>query len=367
MFDRVDKPLLITIIVLLLGGLIIFGSAALGVLAVNEAKFYSIIKTQLIYALIGGVSALCLGVMIPHNWYQKYVYIIFGFAIFLTSLVFVPFLSVYHGGAHRWIDIGPVSFQPSEVLKFSFVLFVSYWCAKYRSYFKNWKYGLLPYAISAVVVSLLLLAQPDFGTYLVIMVASFVTYFVGGARKKHIYTLILAGVLGIVVLIALRPYMLERVKTFINSSHDPRGSSWQLNQSLIALGGGGLTGRGLGQSVQKFNYLPEPIGDSVFAVLGEELGFIGALFLLILYGIVGVRGYIISKYASLQFSRLLAIGVTTIILAQATLNIGSMLGILPLTGVPLPLVSHGGTALMVVLFELGVLLNISKSSINNYV
>jgi cell division protein FtsW len=194
------------------------------------------------------------------------------------------------------------------------------------------------------------------------MTASFVTYFVGGARKKHIYTMIAAGFIGIFLLISFRPYMLERVKTFFDSSHDPRGSSWQLNQSLIALGGGGLAGRGLGQSVQKFNYLPEPIGDSVFAVLGEELGFLGVAVLIILYGIVGIRGYVISKYAGDQFGRLLAIGIVAIILAQATLNISSMLGILPLTGVPLPLVSHGGTALMVALFELGVLLNISKQA-----
>ena len=156
--------------------------------------------------------------------------------------------------------------------------------------------------------------------------------------------------------------MLERIKTFINNTHDPRGSSWQLNQSMIALGGGGLTGRGLGQSVQKFNYLPEAIGDSVFAVAGEELGFLGVLFIIILYAIVGIRGYIISKFAPDQFGSLLALGITIIILTQATLNIGSMLGLLPLTGVPLPLISHGGTALMAALFELGVLLNISKST-----
>jgi cell division protein FtsW len=361
MFEKVDKTLLITIIVLLVSGLIIFGSAALGVLAVNEVKFYSVIKTQLVYALIGGSFALWLGAYIPYTFYKKYVYGIFGTALFITALVFVPFLSRYHGGAHRWIDLGPLSLQPSEGLKFSFVLFVAFWCSTYRSKFKNWKYGLLGYMVPALVVSLLLLAQPDFGTYLVIMTASFITYFVGGARKKHIQTLVVSGIIGVLLLIAVRPYMLERVKTFFNNTHDPRGSSWQLNQSLIALGSGGLTGRGLGQSIQKFNYLPEPIGDSIFAVLGEELGFFGALYILILYGIVGMRGYIIFNEVDDQFGRLLALGIVIIILAQATLNIGSMLGILPLTGVPLPLVSHGGTALMVALFELGVLLNISKT------
>jgi cell division protein FtsW len=209
-----------------------------------------------------------------------------------------------------------------------------------------------------------LLAQPDFGTYMVIVGASFITYFIGGARKRHIQYFLLCGIVGFLLLILVRPYMLERVKTFFNNTHDVHGSSWQLNQSLIALGGGGLTGRGLGQSVQKFNYLPEPIGDSIFAVLGEELGFIGAVYLIILYAIVSVRGYSVAKHAGDQFGRLLAVGIVSIILIQSTLNIASMLGILPLTGVPLPLVSHGGTALMVALFELGVLLNISKSSTN---
>lgn len=361
MFKNVDKILLFTIILLLISGLVIFGSAALGVLAVNEIKFYSVIKTQLIYALIGGSLALYIGATIPFEWYKKYAYAFFGLALVATTLVFVPFLSRYHGGAHRWIDLGSFSVQPSEILKFTFVLVVAYWSTQYRSKFKNWKYGLLPYLLAAGAVSVILLAQPDFGTYLVVMTASFITYFVGGARKRHIQILIAGGIMGFIVLIMLRPYMLERVKTFLNNTHDPRGSSWQLNQSLIALGNGGLAGRGLGQSVQKFNYLPEPIGDSIFAVLGEEVGFIGTLYIIILYGIVGARGYRIFKEAPEQFGRLLAIGIVSIILAQAVLNIGSMLGLLPLTGVPLPLISHGGTALMVTLFQLGVLLNISKS------
>lgn len=362
MFERADKTLLTAIVILLLSGLVFFGSAALGVLSVNEAKFYAVIKTQLVYALIGGSAALFIGSLFPYQLYRKYAYLLFGFALFITTLVFVPGLSRYHGGAQRWIDIGSFSLQPSEMIKFTFVVAVAMWCSKYRHLFRQMRYGLLPYLGAAGIVSVILLSQPDFGTYLVIMTASFITYFVGGARKKHIYTIFIVGAIGFLLLVSIRPYMLERVKTFFDSAHDPRGSSWQLNQSLIALGGGGVTGRGLGQSVQKFNYLPEPIGDSVFAVLGEELGFLGVLFLISLYGIVGWRGYVISKYAGDQFGRLLAIGIVAIILTQATLNIGSMLGILPLTGVPLPLVSHGGTALMVALFELGVLLNISKNA-----
>ena len=364
MFERVDKPLFFTILLLLSSGLIVFGSAALGVLASNEVKFFAVVKMQLIYALLGGGVALCIGAFVPYTVYRKYAYVLFAGALSITILVFIPGLSRYHGGAHRWIDIGPFSLQPSEALKFACVVIVAYWCATYRNLFKNWKYGFLPYLLTVMVVSIVLLAQPDFGTYMVIIAASFITYFVGGARKKHIQYLVICGILGFLILLIARPYMLERVRTFFNNTHDPRGSSWQLNQSLIALGGGGLTGRGLGQSVQKFNYLPEPIGDSIFAVLGEELGFIGSMYLIVLYAIVSIRGYGIAKFAGDQFGRLLATGIVSIILIQSTLNIASMMGILPLTGVPLPLISHGGTALMVALFELGVLLNISKTTTN---
>ena len=364
MFEKVDKQLFFTVIILLISGLVIFSSAALGVLASNETKFFSVVKMQLIFSLLGGGFALCLGTLIPYQMYKKYAYVLFLTAFIVTLCVFVPGLSRYHGGAHRWIDIGPFSLQPSEGLKFACVVLVAFWCTKYRNFFKDWRFGFLPYAIILGFVTIALLAQPDFGTYLVIVGASFITYFVGGARKRHIQYLFLCGVIGFIFLVLFRPYMLERIKTFFNNTHDPRGSSWQLNQSLIALGGGGFTGRGLGQSVQKFNYLPEPIGDSVFAVLGEELGFLGVMYLIILYAIVSVRGYLIAKSSGDQFGRLLATGVVSIILIQASLNITSMLGILPLTGVPLPLVSHGGTALMVALFELGVLLNISKSTTN---
>lgn len=362
MFKGVDKPLLITVAVLLLFGLVLFSSAALGVLAVNEVKFYSVLRSQLMFALFGGIFALSLGLLIPYQLYRKYAYYLFGGALFVTALVFVPGLSVYHGGAHRWIDLGFLTVQPSESLKITFTIVVALWCSTKRNLFKDWKYGLLPFLLGVTAVVTIMLSQPDLGTCIVILSGGTAVYFIGGARKNHILILIAVGIAGALFLVSVKPYMLERVKTFINGDHDPRGSSWQLNQSLIAIGSGGFFGRGLGQSVQKFNYLPEPIGDSIFAVTAEELGTFGILILLMLYGIVGIRGYIVSLNAETQFARLLGIGIVTIILTQTTLNITSMLGLFPLTGVPLPLISHGGTALMVVLFELGVLLHISKTS-----
>ncbi len=363
MFSLIDKKLFFTTIFLVIFGLIVFSSSALGILSYNDVKFFAVLKSQLIYALCGGAIAMILGMNIPFRFYKKYAYIIFGLTLVFTSLVFIPALSLFHGGAHRWIDLGFFSLQPSEFLKFSFVVFIAMWCSTYRDKFKDFKYGLLPYAFASALVSVIMLAQPDFGTFLIIMTASFFVYFIGGARKKHIMILFLSCLLGVVSLIYFRPYMMDRVVTFFDSSQDVRGSSWQLNQSLIAIGGGGFLGRGLGQSVQKFNYLPEPIGDSIFAVLAEELGFLGVIILVFFYGILGIRGYIISMNSESNFGMLLGIGIVVIILSQATLNISSMIGLTPLTGVPLPFVSHGGTALMVSLFEIGVLLNISKSRI----
>lgn len=362
MLKKVDKPLLITIAILLFFGLIVFSSAALGVLASNETKFYSIIRNQLVFAFLGGALAISLGLLIPYRLYQKYGYHLFFLALIATTLVFVPGLSIYHGGAHRWIDIGPFSVQPSEALKFGFVLAVALWCSTKRNLFGNWKYGLLPFLVASGLVAGIMLAQPDFGTFSIIMMAGFSVFFIGGARMRHIAIMAAIAIVGFTVLLFSRDYMFERVKTFVSGNHDPRGSSWQVNQALVAIGSGGLFGRGLGQSVQKFNFLPEPIGDSIFAVTAEELGLLGALFLVSLYGIVGIRGYIVSLNAETQFARLVGIGIVTIILTQASINIMSMLGMFPLTGVPLPLVSHGGTALMAALFEFGVLLQISKTS-----
>ena len=248
---RFDKPLFFAILILLFGGLLIFGSAALGVLSVNESKFYSIIKSQFIFALLGGAFALFIGIIINPLFFKKYATHIFILSVIITVGVFIPGLSVYHGGAHRWIDLGPFSIQPSEFIKFTLMSFVAYFASTYKKYYKHISFGFFSYVIPLGVVTVLMLSQPDFGTYLVIFCASFVVYYVGGAEYKYIGILLLTAIVGFGLLILVKPYMLERVKTFLNTSHDPSGSSWQLNQSLIALGSGGIIGQGYGQSIQK--------------------------------------------------------------------------------------------------------------------
>jgi cell division protein FtsW len=208
---------------------------------------------------------------------------------------------------------------------------------------------------------MLMLKQPDTGTLLVIIAILIAMFIAAGGRWRYLLLLLVIGVFAVFILAQIRPYFMARLTTFLDPSQDALGSGYQIQQSLIAIGSGGIFGRGFGQSIQKFNFLPEPIGDSIFAVACEEFGFIGAFTLVILYLFFALRGYKISSRVSDPFGRLVVIGVITHITAQSFINIGAMLGVLPLTGVPLVFVSHGGTAMLLALAEVGIVLSISKS------
>lgn len=210
------------------------------------------------------------------------------------------------------------------------------------------------------IVAAILLKQPDTKSLILITAAACAMLFVSGVSWKKIAIIISIGIVGIVGLAFVRPYVMERIQTYINPSSDPRGSSYQLQQSLIAIGSGGVFGRGLGQSVQKFSYLPEPQGDSVFAVIGGEFGFFGSSILVVLYVFLAVRGYKIAMLAPDNFSRYLVVGFTTLLIAQSFLNIASLVGLFPLTGVPLVFISHGGTSLAIALIAAGIILNVSR-------
>lgn len=357
---KVDKVLLIAIIVLLVIGALIFLSASLGILANNELKFFTIIKSQLIFIFVGGIIALFVGTRINYKYYKRYSVLIFIFTFLATLLVFIPALNFYHGGAHRWISIFSFSIQPSELLKFGSIVLISFFCAKYQKYFSDFRLGLLPFIGFVVLVSIALLLQPDFGTLMIILFPSFIVYFVGGAKWRDILILVLTGLLLFFVLIEARPYMKERVLTFVNPERESLGAGYQLNQSLIAVGSGEMFGRGIGQSIQKFNYLPEQISDSIFAVYAEETGFVGSIILLIIFIFIIFRGIYIARRITDNFGKYLAIGIISIFFFQIVLNISSAIGLAPLTGVPLPLISKGGTSLVFLMFEFGVLLNISK-------
>ncbi len=357
---NVDKIFLGIIIALIAVGVIMFTSASLGILAKNESKFYGVIFNQFAFGLLGGGIALYLALRIPYKFWREYSLALFIGSILLTLLVFVPHIGFAHGGARRWINIFGVSIQPVEFLKIAFIIYFAAWLSWVKGKVRDVKFSLVPLIILLGLIAVVLLKQPDTKSLILIASTALVMLFVSGTSWKYILGFLTVSIIGFIVLAMFTPYLQKRVDTFLHPSHDPSGSSYQLQQSLIAIGSGGLLGRGIGQSIQKFNYLPEPQGDSIFAVVGEEVGFIGCVVLIALFLAFTFRGYKIAYYAPDSFSKLFVIGILTLFTAQAFMNIASIIGVFPLTGVPLPFISHGGTALLITLGTMGIVLNISQ-------
>lgn len=355
-----DKSFFGVVLTLCIVGLFIFISASLGILARSESKFYSVLFSQFALGYTLGFAALIGCLKVSYTFWRKYALYIFIFGLVLTVLVFVPGLGFAHGGARRWLSLGPVSFQPAEFLKIAFVMYFASWLAWFEKKKKEGNGQLVPFVVMITITAVALLLQPDTKSLILIAFASLVMLFVSGIHMKKILIIMGAAIVLFAGLLFVRPYTMERVKTFLDPSSDPRGASYQVQQSLIAIGSGGVFGKGLGQSIQKFNYLPEPQGDSIFAVFAEEFGFLGTVILVCLYLFFSIRGYGIAFRAPDPFSRFLVVGLTTLLVAQSFLNIVSIVGLFPLTGVPLVFVSQGGTALLFALLSVGIILQISR-------
>ena len=359
--NRIDKIFLGIVIALVVIGLITFTSASLGIYAKNETKFYGVIFSQFVLGFLGGLVALFIGIKIPYKLFKKYSLILFVLSIILTALVLVPGIGQSHGGARRWIDVLGFSFQPVEFLKIGFIIYFAAWLSWAKNKVRDPLFSILPLIVMIGIIAVVLLKQPDTKSIILITVTALVMLFVSGTPIKYLLGILgLAGI-AFVILVSFQPYLKERINTFMNPNENGQSSSYQLQQSLIAVGSGGIFGRGLGQSIQKFNYLPEPQGDSIFAVIGEELGFLGSSILICLYLAFALRGYRIAlRNAPDAFGKLLVIGLITIITAQSFMNMASIIGVFPLTGVPLVFVSQGGTALLLSLGMIGIILNISR-------
>lgn len=356
-FDRYFLGVVVTICII---GVLTFVSASLGVLARDAELFYGVLFNQIVLGFVGGLLLLWLALKVPYTFWRRYAFYVFIATLVLTVAVFIPHLGFSHGGARRWIGLGPVSFQPAELLKLGITIYIAGWLAWVQKKGSDLKYKILPVLGFLGLSALILLKQPDTKSLILIICATGAMLFVSGVSWKKIIILGAIGALCIGALAFFRPYVMSRVTTFLHPDRDPTGSSYQLQQSLIAIGSGGAFGRGLGQSVQKFSYLPEPQGDSIFAVFGEEFGFFGSVILVILYIFLAVRGYKIALRAPDRFSQYLVTGITTLLVAQSFLNIMSLVGLFPLTGVPLVFVSHGGTSLAIALGAVGIILNVSK-------
>jgi len=357
---RFDKPLALLIAILVIGGALIFASAAFGLLARGAEHMSSVVFNHVALGIGIGLIALLVGASIDHRHWRRFAPYLFAAALIATAAVFLPLIGAEHGGGRRWLIIFGTSFQPSEALKLATIMFAASYFATFRAKVATYTYGLGGFVMIVALPVVLLVLQPDLGTLGIICLSVMAIFIAAGASWKHIAVAACIAVLGLGALTATRPYVRERVMTFVYPSIGQHDQAYQIRQSLIAIGSGKFAGRGFGQGIQKFTYLPEPMGDSIFAVAGEELGFVGATGIVLLFLLFAFRGLSIGARAPDQFGALLAIGISTYLGSEAFINIAAMLGLAPLTGVPLTFMSQGGSAMLVSLASAGILLSISR-------
>ncbi len=358
----VDLPLALLTLLLLTIGVIMVLSASFARAYYDlenetggNAVYY--FYRQLIFAL-GGVGVMFIASKFPLSFYRR-----FSLPLLLVALgllLIVPFVGVESGGARRWIDLGFTTFQPSEIAKIAIILFFANLICRLKGKMSTFKYGILPFAgILALVVGLLVL-EPHFSASIIIIAIGAVMMFVGGARLYwFVGGAVVVAAVG-AVLIAFFPYASTRITTWLNPFENPTGEGWQIIQSLYAVGSGGLMGLGLGQSRQKYLYLPEEHNDFIFSVVCEELGFIGAVLILCLFALLIVRGYWIAMHCRDRYSFLVCTGITTLLAIQVILNVAVCTNLVPCTGISLPFFSYGGTALLIQMAEMGIILSASR-------
>jgi len=357
---RPDYLLLASTIALLVLGTLMVYSASF-VVAHNEFNddAYFLVR-QLVWIGVGSVGLLVAMRIDYRRWRALSLPIMFA-CIGLLVLVLVPGIGTSSYGAVRWIRLGPVQLQPSEIAKLAIILYLADWLARRGRMVGEFMKGLLPFAIIVGIVAMLVEVQPDLGTTAIIVGASACLFFVAGANLLHIALLATAGFgAGMAVLAHLSGYQLDRIRAFLDPWSNIQGSGWHTAQGLIAVGSGGLFGHGLGNGLQKYYWVPNAHTDAIFAIIGEELGFVGCVGVLLLFGILSWRGFRIAWQAPEPFARLFATGLTCMLTLQALVNVAVITNSLPYTGVTLPLVSFGGSSTVISLVAIGLLLNISR-------
>ena len=358
--NPIDFTLLITILLLLSIGLIMLLSASSPSALSESGNSYSYFFRQAIFA-IAGLFMMWVISNIDYRFYQKYYKLAYIIAFLL--LLAVPFIGREVNGAKRWIYVTEtLSIQPSEMVKLLMIIFYAGVLVKNRDELNKYGKGFVKHIILVVPIIALLLIEPHFSASMIIIGIVAIMMIIAGCKFWHfLVSGLVVGVPGIIGLIFLEPYRLQRVTTFLNPWSDPTGDGWQVIQSLYAIGSGGLFGAGLGESKQKYLYIPEPHNDFIFSILAEELGFIGCAVVIILFAIFIWRGILIAMKSPDMFGSLIAIGITAQVAIQVIINIAVVTSSMPATGMPLPFFSYGGTSLFILLCEMGVLLNISKA------
>lgn len=348
----------VTLALLGIGVVMVYSSSAVrGYIQFDDP--YHFLKMEIIWVVLG-LGALLVSLWLDLRMLRRFAKVALLLAIVLLIAVKIPGIGHRVNGADRWIGLGPLSIQPSEIIKLSMVLVTAHWLAVDPHKIQSFRKGILPILGLLGLIAGLIMLQPDLGTTLVVAATTFAMLIAAGAKTSHIVSLAGAGLGLVVAAIATAPYRMRRIFAFLDPWADPLGKGYQTIQALLALGPGGLFGLGLGQSRQKFLYLPENHTDFIFAMIGEELGFIGASVVVLLFFLFAWRGFRVAMRTTDTFMGFLAVGLTAMITTQAMVNMGVVSGVLPVTGITLPFISYGGTSLVFTMLGVGVLLNISR-------
>lgn len=348
---------------LAIGVVMVFSSSAVSA-QVNFQDSYYFLKRQLIWVSMGLIGMIVLMNIDYHVW-RKFSIPFLVTTLFLLVLVLIPGLGKVVNGARRWLGVGSLYLQPSELAKLAMALYCADNLSRRQGLVKKFKQGIVPILLLLLLVFALILLEPDLGTALSIGAMVFILFYAAGAKLSHLGSLGAVGVFGVISAIIAEPYRLKRLMAFSDPWSDPLDAGYHIIQSLYALGSGGLFGVGLGRSREKFLYLPEPHTDFIFAILGEELGFLGTATVVLLFLLLAWRGFRTAMSAPDIFGSMLATALTTVVTIQALMNIAVVTASMPVTGIPLPFISFGGSSLIFNLASIGVLLNISRQTVTH--
>ncbi|MBD1379932.1 stage V sporulation protein E [Metabacillus arenae] len=349
---------ILTLLLLTIGLIMVYSASAVWATYKFDDSFY-FAKRQLLFAGVG-VVAMFFIMNIDYWTWRTWAKVLIIVCFFLLIVVLIPGVGMERNGSRSWIGVGAFSIQPSEFMKLAMIAFLAKFLSENQKKITSFKKGLVPSLGLVFIAFGMIMLQPDLGTATVMVGTCTVMIFIAGARISHFIALGLIGLGGFVGLVLSAPYRMKRITSFLNPWEDPLGSGFQIIQSLYAIGPGGLFGLGLGQSRQKFFYLPEPQTDFIFAILAEELGFIGGSFILLLFSLLLWRGIRIALGAPDLFGSFIAVGIIAMVAIQVMINIGVVTGLMPVTGITLPFLSYGGSSLTLMLMAVGVLLNVSR-------
>lgn len=352
--------IVVTLMLLSIGLIMVYSASAIWAAYKFDDSFF-FLKRQMLFAGVG-VFAMFFIMNIDYWTWRTWAKVLVIICFVLLIAVLIPGIGMERNGSRSWIGVGAFSIQPSEFMKLAMIAFLAKFLSEQQKYITTIKKGLAPSLGLVFFAFGMIMLQPDLGTGTVMVGTCVVMIFVAGARIIHFVWLGLMGVAGFVVLVLSAPYRIKRITSFLDPWEDPLGSGFQIIQSLLAIGPGGLFGLGLGQSRQKFFYLPEPQTDFIFAIISEELGFIGGSFVILLFALLLWRGIRIALGAPDLYGSFVAVGIISMVAIQVMINIGVVSGLIPVTGITLPFLSYGGSSLTLMLMAIGVLLNISRYS-----